>query len=182
MKFRIFPVLLFSFILLGLVACKNEKTKDSTDTKGELKETKMDDVVQKNIETTRSFYPMFEKGDWAGIEKICAPSFQDHSPMVPPGTASNRDSLMKYLKATREAYPDMKMEVLHAAGTDDMVFVHYHFTGTNTGSFLGMPPTNKKIDYMGVDLLRIKDGQAVEHWDYADNVTYMKQMGMLPED
>lgn len=125
---------------------------------------------------------MFENGDWAGIEKICSPDFRDHSPMADPNAPFNRDTLMTYLKATKAAFPDMKIEWLHAAGSGDMVFVHYHFTGTNTGAFMGMPATNKKVDYMGVDLLKIKDGVAVEHWDYADNVTYMKQMGMMPGD
>ena len=165
------------FLLAGFIACDNEK-KDSDD---KVAGDQKDDTVAQNIEKTKSFYPLFEKGDWAGIEAIVAPEFKDHSPMIPEGTASNRDSLMKYLKMTKEGYPDLKFEVMHVAGVDDMVFVHYRFTGTNTGPFMGMPATNKKIDYTGVDLLKIKDGKAVEHWDYADNVTYMKQMGMMPE-
>ena len=170
---------LFLFVFAGLVACKNEKTKDSTD--DGKKDVKVDDKVAANIEKTKSFYPMFEKGDWAGIEKIVAPDFKDHNAMTDPNAPFNRDTLMRYLKINKEAFPDMKMEILHTAGADDMVFVHYRFTGTNTGPFFGMPATNKKVDYYGVDLLRIKDGLAVEHWDYADNMTYMKQMGMLPE-
>lgn len=168
---------LLSFCFIGIVACK-DKDKDDKD---KPVENKVDDTVKKNIETTKSFYPMWEKGDWAAMEKIVAADFKDHSPMSDPSAPFNRDTLMYYLKMNKEAFPDMKMEVLHAAGADDMVFVHYHFTGTNTGSFMGMPPTNKKVDYMGVDLLKIKDGVAIEHWDYGDNITYMRQMGMMPE-
>ncbi len=158
-----------------LVACKDGDKGEKGETK------KVDDVTAKNIETTKTFYTMFEKSDWAGIEKIVASNFTDHSPMMPPGTATNRDSLMKYVKMTKEGFPDMKFEVLHTAGTDDMVFVHFRFTGTHTGEFMGMPASNRKLDYTGVDLLKIKDGVAIEHWDYADNITYMKQMGMMPE-
>lgn len=164
--------ILFLFVFASLIACKEKEDKGGGD--------KKNDKVSENIEKTKSFYPLFEKGDWAAIEKITSPDFMDHNAMTPPGTPFNRDSLMHYLKATKEAFPDMKFEVLHAAGTDDMVFVHYRFTGTNTGSFMGMPATNKKVDYMGVDLLKIKDSVAVEHWDYADNVSYMRQMGMMP--
>lgn len=180
MKSGKFLNLILIFVFAGMVACKNEKTKTTENDKDKVTEGKMDDEVSKNIEKTKSFYPLFEKGDWAAIEKITDPAFKDHNAMTPEGTPSNRDSLMKYLRATHDAFPDLKFEVLHAAGTGDMVFVHYRFTGTNTASFLGMPATNKKVDYMGVDLLKIKDGVAVEHWDYADNITYMRQMGMMP--
>ena len=177
MKPRKWLLVFFLFAFAGLVACKNEDKEKGSTTVTE----KMDDTQAKNIEKTKSFYPLFEKGDWAAIEQIIDPSFTDHGPMIPEGANSNRDSLMKYLKMTKEGYPDLKFEVLHTAADGDMVFVHYRFTGTNTGPFMGMPATNKKIDYTGVDLLRIKDGKAVEHWDYADNVTYMKQMGMMEE-
>lgn len=167
---------LFLVCFMGMISCK-EKEGDKTKTT----DIKNDDTVQKNIETTKSFYPLWEKGDFAAMEKLVAPDFKDHNAMNDPNAPFNRDTLMHYLKANRDAFPDMKIEVLHAAGVDDMVFVHYRFTGTNTGGFMGMPATNKKVDYLGVDLLRIKDGVAVEHWDYADNMTYMKQMGMMPE-
>lgn len=162
-------------LLTVFVACKDKDNNKAA----EIGIT--DDVTAKNIEITKNFYTLFEKSDWAGIEKIVAPGFTDHSPMMPPGAAFNRDTLMKYVKSTKEGFPDMKYEILHTAGTGDMVFVHYRFTGTNSGPFMDMPATNKKIDYSGVDLLKIKDGQAIEHWDYADNITFMKQMGMMPE-
>src|SRR5215204_1075116 len=132
----------------GFVACNPEEKKDSIDTKT------ADDVTAKNTELTKSFYTMFEKSDWAGIEKIVAPSMTAHSPMMPPGSAFNRDSLMKYLKINKEAFPDMKFEILSAAANGDMVFVQYRFTGTNSGPLMGMPATGKKVDYTGVDLVR----------------------------
>jgi len=170
--------LLFFICLAGMVACKDKDKDDDKDKSGE---TKMDGAVQKNIETSKSFYTLFEKEDWAAIEKIVSADFKDHSPMADPNAPFNRDTLMHYLKSTKEGFPDMKFEVSHVAGVDDMVFVHYRFTGTNSGPFMGMAATNKKIDYMGVDLLKIKDGMATEHWDYGDNITFMKQMGMMRE-
>lgn len=166
---------IFFLLFVSLLACKDKDKGKEEGTK------KTDDVTAKNIEVTKSFYNMFEKGDWPGIEKIVAPDMVDHSPMNPPGSPFNRDTLMKYLKMNKEAFPDMKFDVLSMAGNNDMVFVQYHFTGTNTGPMMGMPANNKKVDYTGVDLIRFKDGIASEHWDYGDNITFMKQMGMMPE-
>ena len=166
--------LLFLFSLAGIVACNQGEKKETTDAMAS------DDGSAKKIERVKSFYPLFEKGDWAGIEKLTSADFTDHSPWFPGGSVSSRDTLMKYLKMNKDAFPDMKIEPLHVAVDGDMVFVHYHFTGTNTAPMMGMPATNKKVDFMGVDLLRIKDSVATEHWDYGDNITYMRQMGMMP--
>ena len=177
MKLHRLPAIfiLVCFAGFGFIACNPEEKEGSTKT------TTADDVTAKNIELTKSFYTMFEKSDWAGIEKVVAPNMTDHGPMMPPGSAFNRDSLMKYLKANKEAFPDMKFEVLSTAASGDLVFVQYRFTGTNSGPLMGMPATGKKVDYTGVDLVRIKDGIATEHWDYGDNITYMKQMGLMPQ-
>ena len=175
MKLHRWLTILILVSLTGFMACDQKGKEESTETKA------TDDGTAKNIELTKGFYTMFEKSDWAGIEKIVAPNMTDHSPMSTPGSAFNRDSLMKYLKMNKEAFPDMKFEILSTAASGDLVFVQYRFTGTNSGPLMGMPATGKKVDYTGVDLVRIKDGVATEHWDYGDNVTYMKQMGMIPQ-
>ena len=173
MKANILPVILLMAGFAVITACNQGEKKEPI--------TSTDSTAVKNIELSKTFYPLFENGDWAGIEKIVAPDFKEHNSMMAEGARYDRDSLMKYLKMHKEAFPDMKFEILHIAADADVVFIHYHFTGTNTGPMMGMPATNKKADYMGVDLVRIKDGVAIEHWDYGDNVTFMKQMGMMPE-
>ena len=174
MKTNKLLVILFMLCMAGFIACNQDDKKEDNN------KMSSDDSEAKKIELAKSFYPLFEKGDWAGIERLVAPDFKDHNPMMTTENF-NRDSLMKFLKMNREAFPDMKIEALHAAADGDLVFIHYRFTGTNTGSMMGMPATNKKVDYMGVDLIRVKDSVATEHWDYGDNITYMKQMGLWPE-
>ena len=93
MKLHRLPAIFILVCFAGFIACNPEEKEGSTETKT------ADDVTAKNIELTKSFYPMFEKSDWAGIEKVVAPNMTDHSPMMPPGSAFNRDSLMKYLKS-----------------------------------------------------------------------------------
>jgi len=137
------------------------------------------DADAKKIEVVKSFYPMLEKGDWAGIERITDAGFIDHNSYTPPAGVAGRDSVMKGMKDFKEGFPNMKFDILHTAIDGDIVFVNYHFTASNDGPFMGMPATNKKADYTGVDMIRMKDTVAMEHWDYGDNITYMKQMGLM---
>lgn len=45
-----------------------------------------------------------------------------------------------------------------------------------------IPATGKKIDVDGVDIARFRDGKAVEHWAYYDELGMMRQLGVIPED
>jgi predicted ester cyclase len=161
-------------LVTGIVACNQQSTASTPDAApAEKKETKAVSVV-------KSFYPLLEKGDWDGISKITSSDFVDHNPWAPPGGITGRDTLIKSLKDFKESFPDMKYEILDIAENGNNVYVHYHFTGSNNGMFMGMPATNKKVDYMGVDLIEVKDSMATAHWDYGDNITFGKQMGLMP--
>ena len=51
-------------------------------------------------------------------------------------------------------------------------------TGTTKDSSMGMP-ANTPIDRMGVDVVRIENGMAVEHWSFDDPRDMMKMMQMM---
>lgn len=54
-------------------------------------------------------------------------------------------------------------------------------TGTNTGSFMGMPATDKTIDIQAIDIVHIgEDGLAQEHWGIMDMMSMMQQLGLAP--
>jgi predicted ester cyclase len=49
------------------------------------------------------------------------------------------------------------------------------------GEFLGIPPTGKRIEVEAIDIVRMRDGQAVEHWGVTDTIAMMQQLGAIPE-
>ena len=52
--------------------------------------------------------------------------------------------------------------------------------GVNTGSIMGHPPTNKRIEVDVIDIIRFKDGKMVEHWGVANTFGLLQQVGILP--
>jgi predicted ester cyclase len=54
------------------------------------------------------------------------------------------------------------------------------WTGTQKGEFMGIPPTGKSISINVIDIIRIADGQAVEHWGVMDQMAMMQQLGVIP--
>jgi predicted ester cyclase len=51
--------------------------------------------------------------------------------------------------------------------------------GTDTGGIMGMPPNGKKVSYAGVSIFRFANGKVVERWYIGDNLTFMRQLGLL---
>jgi len=51
-------------------------------------------------------------------------------------------------------------------------------TGTMTGPLMGMKPTGKVFSNENFDLVKIENGQAVEHWGASDTGAMMMQLGL----
>jgi hypothetical protein len=49
------------------------------------------------------------------------------------------------------------------------------------GWFAGLAPTGKKVEVAGVDICRIEGGKIAEYLLYADILSMMRQLGMIPK-
>jgi steroid delta-isomerase-like uncharacterized protein len=56
---------------------------------------------------------------------------------------------------------------------------HWQFKGTHTGDFMGIPPTGKMVDIEGCTVAKIVDGKIVEEQDFMDNMSFLKQLGII---
>ena len=80
----------------------------------------------------------------------------------------------------RSAFPDFKATIEHLIAEGDKVVLHMTWTGTQKGEFMGIPPTGKSISINVIDIVRIADGQVVEHWGIMDQMAMMQQLGVIP--
>jgi predicted SnoaL-like aldol condensation-catalyzing enzyme len=48
------------------------------------------------------------------------------------------------------------------------------------GEFMGIPPTGREVAFDVIDIVRVRDGQLVEHWNVVDAMALMTQLGALP--
>ena len=59
----------------------------------------------------------------------------------------------------------------------DKVVTRKTFHGTHTGEFMGLPSTGNAISVDVIDIVRVRDGKFVEHWNVLDTLVLMRQMG-----
>ncbi len=123
-------------------------------------------------------YEVFNNRQYDKFGDYIADDFVDHAPF--PGQKPGLDGFTDAFKMFFKAYPDLKFITKDIIVSNDgtKASVLLEITGTNSGDFMGMPATNKKIDIMGIDWLVFKGEKASEHWGYADDETMMQQLGL----
>jgi predicted ester cyclase len=78
------------------------------------------------------------------------------------------------------AFPDCRFTIDDMIAEGDQVVTKKTFTGTHTADLNGIPPTGKRVTLQFVDIMRVRDGQIVEHWLAMDQLSFMQQLGVLP--
>ncbi len=95
----------------------------------------------------RAFDTLFNKPDYAAAEKFWSPQYIQHSVHIAPG----RDGLLDLIKSVPST---LKYEAGTIVAEGNFVIVRARFSG------FGAP-----VNWIAADILRIKDGLLVEHWD-----------------
>lgn len=109
-----------------------------------------------------AFDTLFNRRDYAKAERYWSPNYIQHSAHIAPG----REGLFNLVKS-------LPLTLRYEPGTvvaeGDFVIIH--------GRFSGFQPTN----WIATDILRIKDGIFLEHWDVIqDEATRAESKSGLP--
>jgi len=94
-----------------------------------------------------AFNTLFNKRDYVAAARYWSPDYIQHSAHIPPG----RDGLFNLIKSIPTT---LKYEPGVIVADGDLVIVHGRFSG------FGVP-----VNWIAADIVRIKDGILVEHWD-----------------
>lgn len=134
-------------------------------------------AVQRYEHLFRRAYEIMSTGQTAELDELVAEDLVEHAP-VPPGFPTGREGLKAFVKEYRTAFPDLRITMERYLEQGDTGCALVRATGTNTGSFMGQPPTGRPIDITMVDLVRVRDGRAVEHWGGSDDLGLLTQLGL----
>ena len=104
-----------------------------------------------------AFDTLFNKRDYAAAAKFWSPHYIQHSAHIAPG----REGLFDLIKSLP---PTLKYEPGAIVAEDNLVIVHGRFSG------FGLP-----VSWIAVDIVRIKDGVLVEHWDVIQDEAAQEQ-------
>src|SRR3954466_9007099 len=123
------------------------------------------------------------EGDLSVIDTHVSPTVVDKQ-YYGPGYPRSRLGIKALTAALRTGFPDLHAvpTTLVATNKGDQTFAIIRTTGTNTGSYLGVPPSGRKVVINIMESALWKDGVMVEHWGVVDNIGLLAQMGLFPLD
>jgi steroid delta-isomerase-like uncharacterized protein len=135
--------------------------------------------TEHNKELCRRLYAAVSTGDFDALDQLIAPNFIEHE-MVDPGMPAGREGMKTLFRMVRQAMPDMVMTVEDMVAEGERVAVRAVMSGTQTGEFMGIPASGKRVAMTVMDLHRIENNQFTEHWGVSDMLGLMTQIGAIP--
>jgi predicted ester cyclase len=161
--------IVFAIISFFLSACNNTQNNHDTAKKNAaINNQKMRDFYDKVM---NAHNPLM-------IDSFISPGYIEHqTDAMYPNTV---EGLKARFKDLFTAYPDFHVNVNFVFSHADTVVAETTISGTNSGPMMGMPPTNKQLHIDDIDVVRIVDGKAVEHWGFAEEMKMMQQLGLMP--
>ncbi len=133
-----------------------------------------------HVATMRRAYDLISAGDFDAFGELLSEDFVDHEEA--PGLEPTKAGVLQFFGMYKAAFPDLRFEPEQLFTNGDTVAAYFRASGTQSGEFMGIPPTGKRFDVHGVDIVRFgEDGIAREHWGVFDTMTMMQQLGVVPE-
>ena len=126
-------------------------------------------VVRRNTEEVQS------KGNFDVFEEIYADNFVDHT--TQPGMTPDKAGVRILYTYIREAFPDVGADIHFQLIDGDRVTTFKTYHGTHRGTFLGVPPTGRTVQFETVDVMRVQNGKITDHWGVANLLSLMRQIG-----
>jgi steroid delta-isomerase-like uncharacterized protein len=82
--------------------------------------------------------------------------------------------------AMQKAFPDIQFAINDEIAEGDRVVLRATMTGTHQGELMGIPATGKRITQPGAMIYRLDNAIIVEVWFYFDELSLMRQLGVVP--
>ena len=98
-----------------------------------------------------------------------------------PDEPSGFEGVKQTMLWLASVFSDQRWEVQDLVAEGDIVVCHLMHHGRHTGNLMGIPPTGRTVAYPYVHFFRFRDDKVVEHWSVRDDMTLMRQLGVVPD-
>jgi predicted ester cyclase len=123
------------------------------------------------------FAEVWDQGNEEAIDRLMAPFAVAYG--LPGGPLQGPTAFKALFRTFREALGDLSIEVLRTVVQGDMVTAHCHVTARHSGRSFGGNPTERPVDFYGMTIVRVENGQIVEGWNCFDMLSMYQQIGWV---
>jgi predicted ester cyclase len=121
----------------------------------------------------------FVEDVWNGRSYEAASELYAETYVNPFGTGPS--ARVEPIRRYHEAFPDLHLDIDELIVADDTVVLRMTFRGTDTGGYVGRPPTGRTVEEWVVDIMHFEDDRVVSEWIGADKLGLFIQLRVLDD-
>lgn len=131
-----------------------------------------------NKEITLGLSIAIMKGEWDKVDTL----LDDNFVYIGDGRPSmNKQEYIGFMKNVLcSAMTEMDIKFMRVIEEGNQVAVDYTNEMTNSGAFMGIPATGKRIVSTGQFMREVKNGKVVTEWQTTNSYGMMVQLGVIP--
>jgi predicted ester cyclase len=133
-----------------------------------------EDVQARTIALYRRFADGVGTGRLDVIDEVLAPDIQ--LPTIADLADPTPAGLKQANEGFRAAFPDLHGTIEQIFAFGEWVAARVTWTGTNTGDFMGQPPTGRTVSITEIEIVRCHNGRIVDLRQVADLASLMSQL------
>src|SRR5690349_19815243 len=116
---------------------------------------------------------VWNQQDYTAIDENIREDYIQHSRVVgQPG----REPVRAFFNMVHSGFSEINYTLEDMLAEGDKVAFRWTLRGRHTGTFQGIPPTNKEFVLTGLSFLRLEDGKFAENWVEQDMLGLMQQL------
>ncbi|MFB6179990.1 MAG: ester cyclase [Halorientalis sp.] len=104
-------------------------------------------------------------------------NYLQDDPSKGPGTFDLED-VLEFRALLQQAVPDLVVEVEEMVAQPNAVATRWKGTGTHTGTFLGIEPTEDTVTISGMRIDPLRDGRLAESWILLEQWSLLRQLSV----
>lgn len=122
---------------------------------------------------------VWNRGNLAAMDRYFSEDHLDHS--APSGQGEGLAGLKPIFAMFQSAFGEIHVSVDDQIAEGDKLVCRNTFRGTHQGPFFGIPATGRRVTVTQTHIFRMAEGKLTEHWSNSDDLSMLRQLGVIPE-
>jgi len=114
-----------------------------------------------------------------GRVNILDSAYADNAVLHTVPETKGKANCMAYYANYVTGFSDRQFIVKETFAQGNKLVKYWQFRGKHTGTFFGIPATNKNVDVIGCTIATIENGKITEEQDFFDNLEFLQQLGLM---
>jgi steroid delta-isomerase-like uncharacterized protein len=116
--------------------------------------------------------------DLAALDALARGDLEVSYPLVPE-VVRGRDAFKQVLTNMQAGLPDLHFAFRHVATDGNCAVFSWNAVGTHTGPLLGIPPTDRVVQWSGLSVVEVSDGRVTRDWGEENVLSLFRQLGVV---